>query len=228
MRVAIHQPNYIPWLGYFYKMAKSDIFVLLDDALHSKGSITNKNIVKTPNGALTLIVPLSTKEVKLKEVLICNDGKWNKKHWRIIHDSYRKAPFFDKYSDIFAQVFSSEYETLCELNITLIEKIRQSLGIKTKLVVASDLEGDFGKGSDRNMNICRHLGGDTYLSGLGARKYNDEVAFKETGIDLVYSDFEHPVYPQLWGEFVPNLSIIDFLFSCGEKSLEILLGDSEE
>jgi hypothetical protein len=78
------------------------------------------------------------------------------------------------------------------------------------------------------MNICRHHGGDTYLSGLGAQKYNDEEAFKETGIDLVYSDFEQPVYPQLWGGFVPNLSIIDLLFNCGKKSLEILLGDSKK
>lgn len=228
MIIAIHQPNYIPWIGYFYKMAKCDVFVLLDDALHSKGTITNKNKVKTPNGVSTLIVPLSIKEKKINELIICNDGKWNKKHWRIIHDSYMKAPFFNAYAGFFAQVFNSEFETFCELNITLIKEIRRILGISAKLIVASNLNGDFGKGSERNMNICRHLGGDTYLSGLGARKYNDEAAFKEAGIDLIYSDFVHPVYPQLWGEFVSNLSIIDMLFNCGDKSLEILLGDSEE
>lgn len=223
--VAIHQPNFLPWIGYFYKMANCDVFVILDDAKHSKSSPTNKNKIKTPNGIKTLSVPLSKKEVAIKEVTIFNDGQWNKQHWRIIYDSYRKAPYFEEYSPIFEKIYNAKWDYLCELNIEIIKIVKQILKIKSQIIISSELQVNLGSKSERNMNICKFLGGDVYLSGTGARKYNDEDAFLKAGIKLEYTDFKHPIYPQLWGDFVPNLSVVDLLFNCGAESKKILLGD---
>jgi hypothetical protein len=227
MIAAIHQPNYLPWLGYFYKMALCDVFVLLDDVQLVRGrSFTTRNKVKTSNGAQWLTVPVTEKgELKLiKDVVIAQDGKWLKKHWKTIELSYKKAPYWNNYSIYFQDVYEGRcWSALSELNITLITKIKAILGLKTKIVLSSELKGISGERSSRNLSICKHLGADTYLSGTGARNYNDEEEFRKAGVNLIYTDFKHPVYHQLWGDFTPSLSIIDLLFNEGEKSLETLL-----
>jgi len=221
--VAIHQPNYLPWLGFFYKMANCDVFVLLDDALHSKSSFTNRNKVKTREGIKLLSVPLSTKEAKINELIICNDQKWQSNHWNIIENSYRKAPHWEEYSAYFREILAKKSWTyLCELNIALIWLLKGILGIKTEIVTSSMLKISNHTGSERNLAICKYLGADVYLSGEGARSYNDEEAFEREGIKLDYTAFRHPVYHQLWGDFVASLSIIDLVFNEGEKSLSIL------
>ena len=223
MIVAIHQPNYLPWLGFFYKMANCDVFVFLDDALHSKSSFTNRNKIKTRDGIKLLSVPLSTKEVRINELLICNDQKWQSKHWNIIENSYRQAPYWEEYSAHFKDILAKKSWTyLSELNIALIWQIKVILGIKTEIVTSSTLNIGGHRGSERNLAICKYLKADIYLSGEGARSYNDEQAFEREGIKLVYTGFQHPVYRQLWGDFIPNLSIIDLLFNEGEMSLPIL------
>ena len=223
MIIAIHQPNYLPWLGFFYKMANCDVFVFLDDALHSKSSFTNRNKVKTREGIKLLSVPLSTKEVKINELLICNDQKWQLKHWNIIENSYRQAPYWEEYSVYFREILTKKSWTyLSELNMALIWLIKGILGIKTEIITSSMLKIGNHRGSERNLTICKYLDADVYISGEGARNYNDEETFEREGIKLVYTGFQHPVYHQLWGDFVPNLSIIDLLFNEGEKSLPIL------
>jgi len=223
MIVAIHQPNYLPWLGLFYKMANCDVFVFLDDALHSKSSFTNRNKIKTREGTKLLSVPLSTKEVKINELTICNDQKWQLKHWNIIENSYSQAPYWEEYSVYFREILTKKSWTyLSELNIALIWLIKGILGIKTEIITSSMLKISNHRGSERNLAICKYLDADIYLSGEGARSYNDEESFEREGIKLVYTRFQHPVYHQLWGDFVPNLSIIDLLFNEGEKSLPIL------
>ena len=223
MIVAIHQPNYLPWLGYFYKMANCDVFVLLDDALHSKSSFTNRNKVKTREGTKLLSVPLSTKEVKINELVISNDQKWQSNHWNIIENSYKKAPHWEEYSIHFKEIFKNKrWAYLCELNKALICLIKGILGIKTEIITSSMLKIGNKTGSDRNLAICKYLDADIYLSGEGARSYNDEESFEKEGVKLVYAGFQHPVYNQLWGDFVPNLSTVDLLFNEGEKSLSIL------
>lgn len=225
MIVAIHQPNYLPWLGYFYKMSNCDVFVFLDDALHSKSSITNRNKIKTRGGTKLLTVPLSTKEVKINELIICNEQKWPLKHWNIIENAYSQAPYWGEYSIYFNDIYKKmSWSFLSELNVRLISLIKDILGIRTEVITPSELKIENQRGSQRNLSICKYLGADVYLSGEGARSYNDEEAFEREGIKLVYTNFRHPVYQQLWGDFIPNLSIIDLLFNEGEKSLSILKG----
>lgn len=227
MIVAIHQPNYLPWLGFFYKMAKCDAFVFLDDALHSKSSFTNRNKIKTREGIKLLSVPLSTKEVRISELIICNDQKWQSKHWNIIENSYRQASCWEEYSRYFREILINKSWTyLSELNIALIWLIKGILGIKTEVITSSMLKIENQRGSQRNLSICKYLDADVYLSGEGARSYNDEESFEREGIKLVYTGFQHPVYHQLWGDFVPKLSIIDLLFNEGGESLPILRGQT--
>jgi len=228
MIVAIHQPNYLPWLGYFNKMARSDVFVLFDDVQLVRGkSFMTRNRVKAANGAQWLTVPVKGKsELSLiKETLIVQDGKWQRKHWRTIQLSYKKAPYFDRYEAKFSQIYDASWEKLSELNVTLIKLIKDLLGINATLVLSSEMHIE-ARGDEKILSIVRELKADKYITGEGegSKRYIAEEEFKENNIELIYQHFEHPPYHQLWGDFIPNLSVIDLLFNEGEKSLEILMG----
>lgn len=225
--VAIHQPNYIPWLGYFYKMSQSDIFVYLDVVQYPRGqSFANRNQVKTPNGPTWLTIPISVPsgqkgKATYREVDFA-DTKFKKKHLKTLEMSYKKAPYFD---DIFTLVEENitQKDHFAELTVSLNNAIADYLGIETKCILLSEILDDFGEKTELIIDICRELGASTYLSGTGGGKdYNDEQKLNEAGIALKYSDFEHPEYPQLWGEFVSHLSIIDLLFNCGPESRSYL------
>mgnify|MGYP000072967532 CR=1 FL=1 len=166
--VAIHQPNYIPWAGYFYKMLKADIFVVLDDVLHSKSSYTNRVNIKTPNGVKRLTVPLAKKEIPINELPISKDRKWQAKHIKLIHDSYCKASFFNDYYDsIEAHYDNKPWEYLSKLNIELIRMLRDFFEIDTKLIKSSDLAIVEQEKNQRNLDICKELGAQIYLSDDG-------------------------------------------------------------
>ena len=225
--IAIHQPNYIPWLGFFFKMAKADIFVLLDDVLHSKQSYTNRVNIKTANGIKRLTVPLAKKEILIKDIPISDDKKWNKRHIKLIHDSYCKAPYFNNYYSELEKIYEKHWEYLVDFNIENILFIKQKLNIKTEIIKSSDLKLNEEDKNRRNLNICKELGGSIYLSGDGGGKqYNLEKMFWEEGLGVEYTNFHHPIYKQLWGEFEPGLSTIDLLFNEGVQSKKIMTGGS--
>jgi len=224
--VSIHQPNYIPWLGFFYKMAKADIFVLLDDVLHSKQSYTNRVNIKTANGIKRLTVPLAKKEIEIKDIPIFNDKKWNKSHIKLIHDSYCKAPYFSKYYYELEKIYERQWEYLVDFNIENILFIKQKLNINTEIIKSSELNLDEEDKNRRNLNICKELGGNIYLSGDGGGKqYNLEKMFWDEGLEVKYTNFHHPIYKQLWGEFEPGLSAVDLLFNEGDHSHNILMDE---
>lgn len=222
MKIAIHQPNYLPWIGYFDKLDQVDKFVILDTATHSKSGYINRTKIKTPQGNLVLTVPLKNKEIPINELKIQNNAKWYVSHWKAIEANYKKCPYWSTYKDGFEKIYQSSWENIAPLNIALIRHITSLLAIKTQIILESDLQMDFGSKNARNVNIVSHLGGDVYLSGIGARVYNDESAFNDHDIKLIYQDFQHPVYPQRWGNFEPYLSIIDMLFNCGPETMEII------
>ncbi|MFK2826126.1 WbqC family protein [Bacillus sp. B190/17] len=222
MIIAIHQPNYIPWCGYFHKMLSCDLFVILDDVTFSKTAITNKNQIKSPDGSRLLSVPLSNKEGLIKDVTIFNDGKWPNKHWGSLQRNYARAPFWKQYQHLFAPIFENPDETLADFNLRLIDVIRTILEIKTPIIRSSEILGTTGLKGDKIISICKTLQAAVYLSGTGAKSYNDESEFARNQIRLVYQEFDPPCYPQLWGDFIPNLSVIDLLFNCGPKSKDFL------
>lgn len=223
MKIAIHQPNYLPWIGYFDKMDQVDKFVILDKAFNSNSrSYTNRNKVKTPHGSIWLTVPITKKEIPINEIRIDNNQNWKEKHWKIIQSYYKRGKYWNDYKEGFEQIYLTEWEKIADLNIALINHIKDLLNIKTDILLESEFQINFGKGSTRNLNIVKHLNGKTYLSGTGARAYNNEKEFEENNIQLIYQDFKHPYYTQCWGEFISNLSIIDMIFHCGPETIQII------
>ncbi len=217
-----HQPNYLPWLGYFHKMMSCDLFVILDDVLLSRVEITKKNKIKGPEGARLLSVPLKRKRALIKDTTIYNEISWSFNHWGSLETCYARSPYWKQYRELFYPIYHTREENLATLNLRLIEVIRSILGITTPLVRSSEHPGIQGSKGDLIISLCQHFQAEIYLSGNGARAYNNEQAFESNGIRLVYQDFQHPVYPQLWGDFMPNLSAVDLIFNCGPNSREYL------
>jgi len=224
MVVAIHQPNFLPWMGYFYKMAKCDIFIFLDNVQFSKNSFQNRVKIKTPQGAQWLTVPVHFRFGQLTyEVQIDNQTNWREKHLKTFEMNYKRAPFFDEVYFLLKDIYlKAKWTSLVDFNIELIMKICGYLDIKPQIMKASSLGVD-GKATELLIGLIKKVGGKIYLSGTGGMKYQDEERFKEEGIELIYSDFVHPIYPQLWGDFVEGLSIIDLLFNMGRGSRMILV-----
>ncbi len=159
----------------------------------------------------------------MKDIPFPDDGHWQNKHLNLLSAGYRKAPFFDVLAPVLDTVYQTRHHTMVDFNVMLIQGVRNLLGIATPVYRESELGDDFGDGSARNLQICRHFGAGVYLSGQGARSYNDKASFREAGIELVYQEFQHEPYEQGPGEFFPNLSILDMLCYLGpEATAEIV------
>ena len=226
MIVGIHQPNFMPWLGYFHKMAVADTFVYLDNVPYSKGSYTNRVQIKTQCGPRWLTVPVLTSGKLGQDIagLVADDhSAWRKKALATLEGSYRKCPHFKTCFAGIERIISSGPANLADMNIELIEYFASRLGIATPRLRSSALAAR-GKATDLLIAICKELGADTYLSGSGGANYQDEQAFAAAGLKLIYANYKHPVYPQPFGEFAPGLTIADLLFNCGPDSAAILKG----
>ncbi len=226
MIVAIHQPNYLPWIGYFHKMEKSDIFIILDDGQYAKNQVANRNKIKNAKGWIYLTVPVLIKGhfgQLTSEVMIDNHINWRKKHWKSILYNYKNSEYFDEYSDFFEDLYQQEWDKLIDLNEYIIKNIAEMIGIQTEFIRSSTLNVK-ETSTKRLLDIVKAVGGDTYLSGAGGKDYMDEEMFASNGVILIYQDFRHPTYRQVFGEFVPKMSIIDLLFNEGPRSHDIIRG----
>ncbi len=225
MIVSIHQPNFVPWLGYFFKIYKSDTFVILDNVQFTKNGFTNRNRIKTPQGESWLTLPIIQSGKfgqNITDCVIFNKGLHVKKMISTLSANYKKAKYFDNYFDTISSIMKLSDDNLCNLNIQLIEFSLVQLEIKTQIVRSSELKNIEGESTERLISICKALGATKYLAGLGAKKYQDDELFTRNSIEAINSPFKFPVYDQLWGEFVPNLSILDVLFNCGPETKTIL------
>lgn len=226
MIISVHQPQYIPWLGYFHKIYKSDAFVFLDNVQYKAREYQNRNRIRIKEGCMWLTVPVLKDDEpypNISDVYIDNFQEWNKRHYRTIFLNYARAPFFKKYSDFFEDLYKTKWQRLIDLNIYIINSINEFLGIKKATYLESQLKIGT-KGTQRIIDICKVLKADAYLSGIGGKSYLEEELFRTNKIKLIYQDFTHPVYEQRYKPFIPLLSIIDLLFNHGEDSLRILLG----
>lgn len=225
MIISVHQPQYLPWLGYFDKIMKSDIFVFLDNVQYKKREFQNRNKIRTKNGWLWLTIPVVTKEryyQKISEVEIDNTQHWQKEHWETIKMYYHQAKYFQNYKDFFEKIYSSKWDKLSSLNVEIIKYLLECLEIRTPIYFESEL-GLSGEATERIINICKKFKADTYLSGIGGKDYLDESRFDLENIKLVYQDFKHPTYPQVYPGFEPYMSVIDLLFNCGPESRKIIM-----
>ena len=223
MIVAIHQPQFMPWLGYFDKMDRTDVFVFLDNVQFKKNEWQNRNRIKTAKGWQWLTVPVSYHFPELiNRVRVNNNLNWQKKHLHALLTNYRKAPFFDLYFPHFKEFYKREWGRLVDLNIESVILLKDILGIPTRTCIASQL-GEMGDDpTGRLIGICKALGADTYLAGKDGRNYMDLEAFEGAGLRVIFQDFHHPVYPQPFGGFEPCMSAIDLVFNCGPGGLTLI------
>lgn len=226
MVVAIHQPNFIPWLGYFYKMAHAQQFVFLDTVQYAKRSFINRNRIKSKSGPIWLTVPVCTKgrfDQAIMDVEMDWDHNWQRKHLHTLRTNYHQAPFFDEVFPLLECRYASNepINKLEDFNISIIQIICRYLGLCPTLIRASDLKVE-GKGTDLLVHICKELGASTYLAGAGAVKYQEDEKFAAIGVLVQHSSFQPTKYNQLWGEFVENLSVVDALMNCGRSTRELL------
>lgn len=231
MRAVVLQPTYLPWMGYFGMIDVAGVFVFYDDIQFSVQSWQQRNKIKSANGNwMWLSVPIIRNfGQNINEVQINNTANWRKKHWTSIYQSYAKAPYFKDYEEQLAKIYQQEWEYLCDLNICIIKKLCELLGIDMpKFIKSSELKDITGEKTDRLLLILRKIGADEYISGPGARDYIEAGKFKEKGRKLYWYEYQHPVYPQIRGEFIPYLSAIDLLFNTGDEAIRYIREGSKD
>lgn len=220
----------MPWLGFFHKAALSDVFVVLDDVQFEKNGFNNRNRIKASNGWCWLTVPVRKTghliEQKINSTFINNRDDWGKKHLKTLVLNYKKARCFDRYISFFEKLYGRNWEMLSDINFYALKWLLSTLGINTKVVLSSMMKDRSGAKSGLILNICKSFKADAYISGTLGKGYLDEESFREAGIKIVYQQYRHPQYSQLWGKFEPGMSIIDLLFNCGEESLDIVMKDN--
>jgi hypothetical protein len=227
MIVSTNQPFFSPFPGFFSKARLSDAMVILDDVQFPlKSTWVTRNRFKNDQGTLWIRVPVRRKGLglqRIKEVRICYEGDWTRKSLVSLKTSYGKAPFIKDHEQALEEMFSPKFPRLVDLNLMTIRYLMRYLGIATPLILQSEL-GIRLQGVPLLIEICRRLGASGYLAQVEAKKHLDRVPFEEAGIGLRYSEAPSPVYPQLWGKFIPDLSAFDLLLNCGPKSQDILWG----
>jgi hypothetical protein len=225
MILACHQPNFMPWSGLFFKALVADQFVLLDDVQFPLGgSWVNRNRLKNDQGELWLTVPVWKRGRSLQRidaVEICHDEGWQKKHLLSLEHAYRHAPYWEEHGEFFREIYSEKWRRLLELNLAILDYLRLHMGIDRPFLLSSAFAVT-STGSERLADLCRAVGATAYLTVVSSKKFLHEEVFDRFGIQLLYYTFEAPVYPQLWGEFRANLSVVDLLLICGPKSTHLI------
>ena len=223
MRVAIHQPQYLPWLGYLAKWAAADVFVFLDTVQYEKNGWQNRNRIRTPDGAHWLTVPVHAHlGMPIVDVAVDTTQPWRTRHLRAIEHACTRAPHFSAHHDGLRTLLETEWSRLAPLAMASAEWLARAVGIATPARRASTLGVDGGDATARLVEICKALGANTYLAGGHGARYMDAARFHAAGIAVLYQRYEHPVYAQQHGEFMPFLSAVDLLLTHGDASLPIL------
>ena len=216
MILASHQPNFFPYMGYFYKIARCDLFLFSNDVQFSNtktGDMHNYNYIKGPQGKQKITLPVTYLPGALvKDVMIFDDKKQVNGILKAINQYYGKTPFFDEVYPHILSMFNIGFNFLSDFNINAIKWFCLKFGIKTRIELSPELTA---RKDDRIIELCKFTGADTYLSGSGAAAYHVKEKYDSNCITLEYSDYVPPEYPQRYGEFIPNLSVIDWVFNMG-------------
>jgi hypothetical protein len=230
MIVSISQPAYIPWLGYFQRIATSDLHIVLDHVQFERRSFTPRNKIKTQQGWSWLSVPTKQRgkfDQSILDVEIDNSTNWQERQWKTINHCYSKAPYFAEHKDFFESIFNRQWFRLIDLCNEITPYLLGTLGIRTPLKFSSKMTSAGAK-DELILNLAQEAGATMYVSGTFGKDYLREELFDQAGIQVTYQDYKHPVYPQLWNQqFEPYMSVIDLLFNCGPTSLQILLSKQD-
>jgi WbqC-like protein family len=223
VRVAIHQPQYMPWLGYLAKWAAADVFVVLDTVQYEKNGWQNRNRIKTASGPRWLTVPVRARlSTPIHAVEVDTVQPWRERHLRAIEHAYAHAPYLPRHHEALRRLYATNWPRLAPLAFATAEWLAGGLGIATPAHQASVLGIDADEPTERLIALCRAVGGDVYLAGRDGARYMNLNAFARAGIRVQFQDYKHPAYSQLHGEFAPFLSGLDLLLTHGDDALAIL------
>lgn len=229
MRVTIHQPEHLVWLGLLDKVARADSFVILDSVQFRKQYFQNRNRIRTERRWEWLTVPVRRHSLatSIRDISITQERDWKPAYLNRVRSAYCSAPGYECYYPHLAKIITAARESLCELNLALLNFVLSEMRIRTPCVRASELDLDPSlRGSDLILEICRNRGAEHYLSGPHGRDYLDADAFANAGVSIEYHEFMHPRYRQLHEPFIPGMSSIDLLFNHGDDAAGILAGSA--
>ena len=225
MIISTSRPYFAPYPGFIYQINLCDVFVILDTVQFPRGTTwITRNRFKNDQGTLWMTIPVWKKGLGLQridEVRICHEGRPVEKHLLSLKQAYAHAPYFAEHRQFAQKLFSTAFDRLIDFNMAIIGHLILNLGVDTEIRRLSELNIKT-RGDHLLIEICRLFNASTYLAPAAAGKHLDAELFKKAGIELCYIKFSSCVYPQLWGDFIPDLSSFDLLFNCGPKAREII------
>lgn len=218
--VTIHQPEHLPWLGFFDKIKMADLYIVLDNVQFRKNYFQNRNRIRVDNkaGWSYVTVPLNkfSSSAMINEIKINYETDWQKSNWNKIRENYQQAPFFEIFAKVIKEHYFMKCERLVDFNLDFIKLFKEIFKIDTKIILASDIEDKIIKGgTEVNFNLCKKTHADVYLSGQFGKDYLDLNKFREADIEVNFHNFLYPNYPQQYGSFVSGMSALDYLFNVG-------------
>ena len=224
--VVIHQPDFLPYLGFFHRLLHADLYVVLDTVQFLSGSKSwhNRDKIRTRQGEAWLTVPTvkAPRQTPINRIMIANDGGWRLNHLNLLNHNYRNAPFFKEIWPIVEKLYAGTETVLADFSLKSIKMLMELFDIRVEIAMASELAVE-GKSNELLSDILQKTGATSYLSGVGARAYFDPAPFDRAGIRVTWQEFRHPEYPQLYSPFMPYMSSIDLFFTCGISSARTIL-----
>jgi len=222
MNVAVHQPNYIPWLGYFAKMASADVFVFLDDAQLPQGrSYVYRTKIHSPGGGTWLSAPIRREERQLIKDVQFAEPDWRRRHLATLHHTYRKAPFFEPVIRLAEAIYGFDTDNLARFNMNAVSEVARYLGLSCRFELSSAFALT-STSDDRLIDLVKAVGGDAYISGAGGQNYQNPEKFEAAGIALCVREYKPRPYAQFQGDFLSGLSVLDALFNLGPDAVQQL------
>jgi len=226
MIISANQPYFCPYPGFFYKALLSDVLVILDEVqFPQRTTWIRRNRFKNDQGTLWMTIPVWKKGLgrqQINQVRVCYEGRWARKHPESLKSFYVNAPYLGDHLGFIEEIFSSRFEKLIDLNLAIIRYLLNCLQIETRLVLLSEL-GVKAQATQLLVDICKTMGASTFVAQSQAEKYLDSDLFRKNGIEPRYFRYIAPIYPQLWGDFIANLSTFDLVFNCGPRARDILM-----
>jgi hypothetical protein len=224
--VVIHQPDFMPYPGFFHRLLSADLFVVLDHVqfLHNSKSWHHRDLIKTAQGSawLTVSVKKAPRSTPIRSIELADDVDWRRRHINLMTQHYRRAPFFEEILPHIQNLYALECRKLIDFNLASIHMLMHLFDIHIDMVLSSDLQPQF-TGCDLLVDLVQKVRGTHYLSGTGARNYYQQGPFEAAGITVQWQRYEPLTYPQRYTGFIPNLSSIDMLFNCGVQSARAML-----
>ena len=215
--VVIHQPDFLPYLGFFHRLLRADLFIVLDHVqfVHSNRSWTHRDKIKTAQGErwLTISVVKCPRDTAINKVQL-SDNEWRNENLNLLRENYKNTPYFDELFPRLKELYELPVKTLWEFNMASIRMLMEWFSIDVPILLSSEMNPQ-GTKNELLVDLLKKSGATHYLSGIGAADYFEETPFRSAGVEVVWQKFSHPQYPQLHGDFIPYLSSIDLFLNCG-------------